>query len=177
MDSFHRAILSYRNTPDPYTKESPAVAIFRRQVCDGLPVLPGHYNPHNTWHELLEHREQAMARRHIAGREEWEAHTKDLAQLVQGDTGKVVECKEYDQYLVKVDGTGRTTLRNRKHLRKFQTIPKHPQTSHHAAWATHHHRHTCHGDAPTRAAYPSPRSHDPSAPGASLHAHAFHDCA
>ena len=90
VDSFRRAILSYRNTPDPYTKESPAVAIFRRQVCDGLPVLPGHYNPHNTWHELLEHREQAMARRHIAGMEEWEAHTKDLAQLVQGDTGKVV---------------------------------------------------------------------------------------
>ena len=85
-----------------------------------------------------------MARRHIAGREQWEAHTKDLAQLVQGDnvflqnlvgnhprrwerTGKVVECKGYDQYLVKVDGTGRTTLRNRKHLRKFQPIPKHPR--------------------------------------------------
>ena len=85
VDSFHRAILSYRNTPDPYTKVSPAMAIFGRQVRDGLPVLPGHYNPHNTWRELLDHREHAMARRHIAGREQWEAHTKDLAKLVQGD--------------------------------------------------------------------------------------------
>ena len=120
------------------------MAIFGRQVRDGLPVLPGHYNPHNTWRELLDHREHAMARRHIAGREQWGAHTKSLAKLVQGDnvflqnlvgnhprrwerTGKVVECKEYDQYLVKVDGTGRATLRNRKHLRKFQPIPKHPR--------------------------------------------------
>ena len=113
MDSFHRAILSYRNTPDPYTKVSLAMATFGRQVRDGLPVLPGHYNPHNTWRELLDHREQAMARRHIAGREQWEAHTKDLAPLVQGDniflqnlvgnhprrwerTGNVLECSEYD---------------------------------------------------------------------------------
>ena len=69
VDSFHRAILSYRNTPDPYTKVSPAMAVFGRQVSDGLPVFPDHYNPHNTWRELLDHREQAMARRHIAGRE------------------------------------------------------------------------------------------------------------
>ena len=140
VDSYHRAILSYRNTPDPYTKVSPAMAIFGRQVRDGLPVSPGHYNPHNTWRELLDHREHAMARRHNAGREQWEAHTKDLVKLEKGDnvflqnlvgnhprrwerTGKVLECKEFDQYLIKVDGTGRTTLRNRKHLRKFQPIP------------------------------------------------------
>ena len=86
VDSFHRALLSYRNTPDPHTRVSPAMAIFGRQVRDGLPVQPGHYNPHNTWKELLDHREHAMARRHIAGREQWEAHTKDLAQLVQGDS-------------------------------------------------------------------------------------------
>ena len=85
MDSFHRVILSYRNAPDPFTKVSPAMAIFGRHVRDGLPVLPGHYNTHNTWRELLDHREQAMARRHIAGREQWEAHTMDLAQLVKGD--------------------------------------------------------------------------------------------
>ena len=144
VDSFHRSMLSYRNTPDPYTKVSPAMAVFGRQVRDGLPVLPGHYNPHNTWRELLDHREHAMARRHIAGREQWEAHTKSLAPLITGDnvflqnlvgnhprrwerTGKVVECKEFDQYLVKVDGTGRSTLRNRKHLRKFQPIPKSPR--------------------------------------------------
>ena len=41
-------------------------------------------------------------------------------------TGKVIECKEHDQYLVAVDGSGRTTLRNRKHLRRFKPVPRAP---------------------------------------------------
>ena len=61
------------------------MAIFGRKVHDGLLVLPGYYNPHNTWRELLDHREHAMARRLIACREQWEAQTKDLAKLEQGD--------------------------------------------------------------------------------------------
>ena len=40
---------------------------------------------------------------------------------------KRVPLMTIDQYLVKVDGTGRTAMRNRKHLRKFQPIPKHPR--------------------------------------------------
>ena len=119
VDSFHRAILSYRNTPDTHTRVFPAMAVFGRQVRDGLPFLPGHYTPHNTWRELLHNREKAMARRHIAGREQWEAHTKTLPALQCGDnvflqnlvgnnprrwerTGKVVECKDFDQYLIKL---------------------------------------------------------------------------
>ena len=35
------------------------------------------------------------------------------------NTGVVVEVKEFDQYLVKMDGTGRLSLRNRKFLRKI----------------------------------------------------------
>jgi hypothetical protein len=70
-----------------------------------------------------------MARRHIPGREQW--NTAQLQNLVGNHprrwerTGRVVECKNYDQYLVKVYGTGRTTLRKRKPLRKFKPIPKH----------------------------------------------------
>ena len=126
VGSFHRAMLSYRNTLDPHTRVSPAMAVFVVQVRDGLPVLPGHYTPHNTWRELLDHREKAMAWRHIAGREQWEAHTKTLPALQCGDkvlmqnldwnhprrwerTVKVVECKDFDQYLIKTDGTCQTT--------------------------------------------------------------------
>ena len=46
VDAFHRAILSYRNTIDPVTRFSPA--LFGRQMRDGMPILPGKYNPHNT---------------------------------------------------------------------------------------------------------------------------------
>ena len=34
-------------------------------------------------------------------------------------TGVVVEVKEFDQYVLKIDGSGRLTLRNRKFLRKI----------------------------------------------------------
>ena len=69
IDDFQRAILSYRNTIDPITKFSPALALFGRQIRDGLPILKGKYNPHQNWKELLDHREKAMAKRHVAGHE------------------------------------------------------------------------------------------------------------
>ena len=34
-------------------------------------------------------------------------------------TGIVVEVRQYHQYVIRVDGTGRVTIRNRQHLRKF----------------------------------------------------------
>lgn len=34
-------------------------------------------------------------------------------------TGTVVEVRQYHQYVIRVDGTGRVTIRNRQHLRKF----------------------------------------------------------
>ena len=37
-------------------------------------------------------------------------------------SGVIVECRDYDQYLVKLDGTGQLTLRNRRFLRKY-TLP------------------------------------------------------
>ncbi len=39
-DSFQRAMLTYRNTPDPITKISPAIAVFARPIKDLIPVLP-----------------------------------------------------------------------------------------------------------------------------------------
>ena len=109
IDAFHKAILSYRNT-DPVTKFYPALAFFGRQMRDGLPVLPGHYNPHNTWQEILDHREHAMAKRHVAHHEAWLEHTAKLGPLEIGmklfiqnqvghtprrwDTnGVIIECK------------------------------------------------------------------------------------
>ena len=139
VDKFHKAILSYRNTPDPVTKFSPAMAVFGREMRDGLPILPGKYNPHTCWKELLEYREKGMAKRHVAQSEAWSEHTRKLVPLHVGDkvflqnqighnprrwerTGIILESKDYDQYLVKVDGTGRATLRNRKFLRKYTPI-------------------------------------------------------
>ena len=140
-DGFHKALLSYRNTPDPVTRFSPARAIFGREVRDGLPLPPGRYNPHPMWQELLDHRERGLAKRVNSKREAWSEHTRKLGKLALGDrvfiqnqtgaaprrwerTGVVIEVNDYDQYLIKVDGTGRTTLRNRRFLRKYTPTPK-----------------------------------------------------
>ena len=66
-------------------------------------------------------------------------HTRRLPSLAVGDivriqnqtgnhplkwdkTGRVVEVRQFDQYLVRVDVSGRTTLRNRKFLRKYSAV-------------------------------------------------------
>ena len=52
-NALQRAILQYRNTPDPNTKLSPAQCIFGRPIKDFIPILPGCYKPHLTWSDTL----------------------------------------------------------------------------------------------------------------------------
>ena len=141
-DSFRIAMLQYRNTPDPETKISPAMCIFGRPIKDFIPILPGRYQPHPTWQDTLQKREEALRNRHVKAAERWSEHTKRLPPLRVGDTvriqnqtgpqprrwertGTVVEVRQFDQYLVRVDGSRRVTLRNRKFLRRY--IPAGPR--------------------------------------------------
>ena len=143
VDNFQRAMLIYRNAIDPDTKASPAMIVFGRQIRDPIPVVMGRYCPHPTWSETLDHREKALAKRHSREREKWEQHTKTLPALRVGDrvyvqnqvgnhprrwerTGTVVEVRQFHQYVIKVDGSGRLTLRNRQYLRKFIPFKKDP---------------------------------------------------
>ena len=94
-------------------------------------------------HDLLqkesvnkEDREKALAKRAVSNMEKLNINCRVLPKLAVGDsvlvqnqvgnhpskwdiTGVVVEVKEHNQYIVKVDGSGRMTLRNRKFLKKI----------------------------------------------------------
>ena len=135
-DRFLRAVMSYRNTPDRDTKRSPAQVIFGRNLKDFLPAPLKRYQPQPQWVLLREDREKALRKRALRNTESLKIGTKQLEKLEVHDnvqiqnqvgnhpsrwdiTGTIVEVRPFDQYIVKVHGSGRLTARNRKFLRKI----------------------------------------------------------
>ena len=141
-DRMVRALLTHRNTPDPGCKLSPAQILLGRQLRDSLPQLNKEImtfnNPeiHPQWREAWKAKEDALRVRYVKTLENLNEHSRSLPPLRHGDhvmiqnqrgrfpnkwdkSGTVVETKPNDQYVVKVTGTGRLTLRNRRFLRKY----------------------------------------------------------
>jgi len=141
-DKMTRALLMLRNTPDPTCKLSPAEVIFGRRLRDSLPGISKEVstfdNPHiaRRWKEAWNLKEHSLKERYVRSVESLKQHTRPLEPLRIGDkvfvqnqtgnnptrwdrSGIVIEARDFDQYLVKVSGSGRLTLRNRRFLRKF----------------------------------------------------------
>ena len=154
-DNMVRALLQQRNTPDRECKISPAEVLFGRRLRDTLPQLSKSVQIfdsdqlHNQWHQAWAAKEEAIRTRLVRSCEQLEIGCKELPPLREGDNvliqnqdkatgrpnkwdreGTIIAMKGYDQYLIKVHGSGRITLRNRRFLRKFQrrpqTVESHP---------------------------------------------------
>ena len=149
-DKMVRALLIQRNTPDSGCKLSPAQILFGRPLRDSLPTLSKNVmvfnNPQisDKWRDAWQMKEDALKTRYVKTLENLQEHTRNLPPLAVGDrvmiqnqtgrfptrwdrSGRVVETKEHDQYVVKVGGTGRLTLRNRRFLRLYEPHSFHTQ--------------------------------------------------
>ena len=141
-DAVVRAFLTYHNTPIPGCKLSPAQVLQGRVLRDTLLFLDinkmvfddNKIHPH--WINAWRAKEEALKTRYMKSIETLREHSKSLPQLDCGDrvlvqnqsgrfpkkwdkSGTIVEVRANDQYTVKIDGSGRLTLRNRRYLRRF----------------------------------------------------------
>ena len=138
-DSTARAFLNHRNTPVQDVGISPAMMLFGRPIKDHLPRLWDTHSIRPQWKEIWELRERAMAKRHVRNAAHYNTHTRTLPALQVGDsvliqnqtghhpkrwdkTGKIVETLGNRQYQIKVDGSNRITLRNRRFLKKISPV-------------------------------------------------------
>ena len=140
-DRFLEAILQLRNTPDPDCKVSPAQILFGRPIRDNLMFtrkLHKFSNPLvvRTWQEAWRLKEMALRTRYAKSAERLNRSSRDLPPMRPGDacfiqnqwgkhplkwerSGIIMEALPHNQYTVKVDGSGRLTIRNRKFIRRF----------------------------------------------------------
>ncbi|XP_012939615.1 uncharacterized protein LOC106012147 [Aplysia californica] len=136
------AMLQLRNTPNPDCNVSPAQIIFGcpiRDVFSFTNRLEKFSNPsiNPLWREAWALKEAALRTRYTRTAETLNEHVKALPPLSPGDrcfeqnqtgnapkkwdrTGLVTEVLDHNQYIVKIDGSGRVTRRNRRFLRAFK---------------------------------------------------------
>ena len=135
-DKVGRALLTHRNTPCKELNMSPAQLLFGRNLRDHLPAVKDQLRLRKEWMLNQTEREKALAQRYGRVEEKLKQSCRTLRELEVGDhvqiqnrhgneplrwtrSRVVTEKMDYDQYTVRMDGSGRVTLRNRQHLRKI----------------------------------------------------------
>ena len=108
--------------------------LFARQLRDRVPCDPSKLRLRKEWVLTRELRKQALAKRHEVRGVQLDEHERALAPLWVGDpvqvqnqagphknkwdvSGTVVEVLDFEAYMVKLDGSGRVSKRNRRFLR------------------------------------------------------------
>ncbi|KAG0713911.1 hypothetical protein GWK47_015165 [Chionoecetes opilio] len=128
-DKVALALLQYLNTPLRDIDKSPAQLATGRQLRDGVPAISQNFRVDEHWGCTLRERERQVARHNSVVKDHASGHfrstiTPGSGVLVQNQANKtwdrsgiVVEARDNRQYLIKLDGSGRLSLRTRKHLK------------------------------------------------------------
>ena len=138
-NAFMIAIMGIRNTPDPLSGLSPAQVIYGRNLPDAFRFKEEIFKDakvRETWRNAWRYKEKANRHRFFCQRQTTNARSRAAAPLAVGTrvfiqnrhndktwnrSGIVVERKGFGQYQVKLDGSGRLSLRTRGHLKPFQS--------------------------------------------------------
>ena len=129
-----QAVLQYRNTPLPHFNLSPAQLLFHCQLRDNVSTHPSHLKLHKKW-ELAAKRREVLYRQNdevvqmayntkSKGMRPLKPRTKVLL-LTNGinphwsASGIVVTSLSHRRYKIRLDGSGRIVVRNRKFLCEY----------------------------------------------------------
>ena len=134
-DKAARAILQYRNTPIPELGLSPSKLLFHRQLRDAIPANPIQlYSLHKEWIVSALEGENAFASKYQAIESNYNSKARTSAPLTvqtrvrlqdKGNwrkTGTVMETLPHKQCRIRMDGSGRVTLRNLRFLKPASTL-------------------------------------------------------
>ncbi|ROT64449.1 hypothetical protein C7M84_017609 [Penaeus vannamei] len=113
-DKMSFALLQYLNTPLRGVNKSPAKMTIGKQLRDGIPTARVNYKIDPQWRQTLNKRELQMP-----GSSVWIEHQ---ATKAWSKSGTMVEVRPYRQYTVRIDGSGRITLRNPSHLKEASPL-------------------------------------------------------
>ncbi|KAF0293676.1 hypothetical protein FJT64_008618 [Amphibalanus amphitrite] len=131
LRSYSQALLMYRNTPLRDGGRSPAQLALGRHLRDSIPSPSQRYKLSPEWCRDLRRRELSMVTRGEKSKAAYDVGTKELSEMSVGDSvlcqdartkawdrrGVIVEKSPFRKYLVKMQGTGRVTIRNRRYLK------------------------------------------------------------
>ena len=135
MEKVASALLQYHNTPLRQGGRSPAQLLMGRQLRGGVPVSVSLLHVHEQWKEDLARREKMMAQK----ADYLEMSSRNCCHLTKLAVGQRVRVqnavtKLWDrtgvvtrilrairQYTVRLDGSGRLVLRNRKFLKPIDS--------------------------------------------------------
>ena len=135
-DKVSVALLQYYNTPLRGINQSPAQLATGRQLRDGIPTDSKHYRVSGNWRKTLMARETKLAKAHQdlvckqgnsrvlppigTGERVW---VQDQFTNKWDRSGTITEALDHRQYTVKLDGSGRLSRRNRRHLKVISELP------------------------------------------------------